>query len=112
VAYSLGGLSSQACRTGSIGLPRWLRDLGLGHREILVAIGLAALAAFAWLALEAWRGRRRLGVSGSVAALGQGWLNPVVRELGRLALRERVRHAGPGAGSRPAAFLLRDVVPR
>jgi hypothetical protein len=109
---AFGGLSSQARRTGSIGLSQWLGDLGLGHREIIVTIGLGALAAFAWLALEAWRGRRRLGVSGSVAALGQGWLNPWYASWGvSLSASEEDRLAWVLAVGL-TAFLLLDVVPR
>jgi hypothetical protein len=89
------GLSSQARRTGSIGLAKWLGDVGLGHRAILVTIGVATLAAFAWLAREAWHGRRRLGVSGSVAALGQGWLNRGTR-AGECPCRRRRRTGWPG----------------
>ncbi len=109
---AFGGLSSQARRTGSIGLSRWLGDLGLGHRAILVTIGLATLAGFAWLAREAWRGRRRLGVSGSVAALGQGWLNPWYASWGvSLSASEEDRLAWVLAVGL-TAFLLLDVVPR
>ena len=109
---AFGGLSSQARRTGSIGLAKWLGDVGLGHREILVTIGLATLAAFAWLALEAWHGRRRLGVSGSVAALGQGWLNPWYASWGvSLSATEEDRVAWVLAVGL-TAFLLGDVVPR
>lgn len=109
---AFGGLSSQARRTGSIGLSKWLGDAGLGHRAILVTIGLATLAAFAWLAREAWRGRRRLGVSGSVAALGQGWLNPWYASWGvSLSASEEDRLAWVLAVGL-TAFLLLDVVPR
>jgi hypothetical protein len=109
---AFGGLSSQARRTGSIGLSSWLGDLGLGHRATLGAIGLATLAAFAWLALEAWRGRRRLGVSGSVAALGQGWLNPWYASWGvSLSATEEDRLAWALAVAL-TGFLLLDVVPR
>ena len=109
---AFGGLSSQARRTGSMGLAKWLGDVGLGHREILVTIGLATLAAFAWLAGEAWHGRRRLGVSGSVAALGQGWLNPWYASWGvSLSATEEDRVAWVLAVGL-TAFLLGDVVPR
>lgn len=109
---AFAGLSSQARRTGSIGLSKWLADAGLGHRAILVAIGLASLAAFAWLAREAWHGRRRLGVSGSVAALGQGWLNPWYASWGvSLSAGDEDRLAWVLAVGL-TAFLLLDVVPR
>ncbi len=77
-----------------------------------MTIGLATLAAFAWLALEAWRGRRRLGVSGSVAALGQGWLNPWYASWGvSLSATEEDTLAWVLAVAL-TAFLLLDVVPR
>lgn len=106
------GLSSQARRTGSIGLSKWLGEVGLGHRATLATITLATCAAFAWLALEAWRGRRRLGVSGSVAALGQGWLNPWYASWGvSLSASEEDTLAWVLAVGL-TAFLLLDVVPR
>ena len=105
------GLSSQARRTGSIGLSSWLGDLGLGHRPTLAAIGLATLAAFAWLAREAWRRRARLGVTGSVAALGQGWLNPWYASWGvSLSAGEDDRLAWALAVGL-TGFLLLDAVP-
>ncbi len=109
---ALEGLSSQARRTGSIGFSKWLGDAGLGHRATLATIGLAGILAFAWLALEAWRGRRRLGVSGSVAALGQGWLNPWYASWGvSLSASENDRLAWVLSVGL-TAFLLLDVVPR
>ena len=109
---AFGGLSGQARRTGSIGLSKWLGDLGLGHRAVLVTIGIATVAAFAWLTVEAWRGRRRLGVSGSVAALGQGWLNPWYASWGiSLSASEEDRLAWVLAVGL-TSFLLLDVVPR
>jgi alpha-1,6-mannosyltransferase len=109
---AFGGLSSQARRTGSIGLSNWLGDAGLGHRTILVTIGVATLCAFAWLAVAAWRGRCRLGVAGSVTALGQGWLNPWYAGWGvSLSATEEDRLAWALAVGL-TAFLLLDVVPR
>jgi hypothetical protein len=109
---AFGGLSSQARRTGSIGLSKWLGDVGLGHREVLVTIGLATLAAFAWLAREAWRGRPRLGVSGSVAALGQGWLNPWYASWGVSLSAGEEDGLAWALALGLTAFLLLDVVPR
>lgn len=109
---ALDGLSSQARRTGSIGLSQWLADVGLAHRTILVTIGLASVAAFAWLAVSAWRGRPRLGVAGSVAALGQGWLNPWYASWGvSLSASDEDRLAWLLAVGL-TGFLLLDVVPR
>jgi hypothetical protein len=108
---ALGGLSSQARRTGSLGASKWLGDVGLGHRATLATLTLATVVAFGWLALEAWRGRRRLGVSGSVAALGQGWLNPWYASWGvSLSASEEDRLAWALAVGL-TGFLLLDVVP-
>lgn len=109
---AFNGLSSQARRTGSIGLASWLADVGLGHRTILVTIGLATLVAFAWLARSAWRGRPRLGLAGSVAAIGQGWLNPWYASWGvSLSATEDDGLAWVVAVGL-TGFLLLDVAPR
>ena len=108
---AFGGLSSQARRTGSLGASKWLGDVGFGHRATLATLTLATLVAFAWLAHEAWRGRRRLGVSGSVSALGQGWLNPWYASWGiSLSAPEEDRLAWALAVGL-TGFLLLDVVP-
>jgi uncharacterized membrane protein YhaH (DUF805 family) len=109
---AFGGLSSQARRTGSIGLSSWLGDLGLGHRATLATIALGSLVVFAWLALEARRRRARLGVTGSVVALSQGWLNPWYASWGvSLSASEEDRLAWALAVAL-TGFLLLDVVPR
>jgi hypothetical protein len=109
---ALDGLSGQARRTGSIGLSNWLGDVGLGHRAILLTIGIASLGAFAWLVVETRRGRRRLGVAGSVTALGQGWLNPWYASWGvSLSATEEDRLAWLVSVGL-TGFLLLDVVPR
>ena len=109
--HAAGGLSSQARRTGSLGASKWLGDIGLGHRMTLATLTLATLVAFAWLAREAWQGRRRLGVSGSVSALGQGWLNPWYASWGiSLSAPEEDRLAWALAIGL-TGFLLLDVVP-
>lgn len=106
------GLSGQARRTGSIGLSHWLAGLGLGHRPILATIGIVSIAVFAWLAAEAWQGRRRLGVSGSAAALGQGWLNPWYASWGvSLSATDESRLAW-ALGIALTGFLLLDTFPR
>jgi hypothetical protein len=109
---ALQGLSGQARRTGSIGLSKWLGDLGLGHRATLATITLALGAVLAALALHAWRRRARLGVAGSALALGQGWLNPWYASWGvSLSASEEDRLAWTLAIGL-TAFLLLDVVPR
>jgi hypothetical protein len=105
------GLSHQARRTGSIGLSSWLGDLGLGHRAILGVIGLASLAAFVWLALEAWYRRARLGVTGSVTALGQGWLNPWYASWGVSLSASEEDPLAWALAVGLTGFLLLDVVP-
>ncbi len=71
-----GGLSRQARSTGSLGLSHLLGELGLGHRAILVVLGLGFLAAYAYLVRDALRGRARLGLAAGAFALAQGWFNP------------------------------------
>jgi len=106
------GLSSQARRTGSIGLSHMLDIVGFGHRTILATMALLTVGAFTWLVVEAWRARARLGIAGSVAAIGQGWLNPWYASWGvSLSAGENDRVAWALAAGL-TGFLLLDVVPR
>ena len=105
------GLSSQARRTGSIGLSGWLGDLGLSHRPTLVVIGALTLAAVAWLSWQAWHGRVRLGLAAVLLAALQGWLNPWYALWGvSLAAPEDDSAAHIGAVLL-TGLLLRDALP-
>ncbi|MGI8479254.1 MAG: polyprenol phosphomannose-dependent alpha 1,6 mannosyltransferase MptB [Gaiellaceae bacterium] len=105
------GLSTQARRTGSIGLSGWLGDLGLGHRPTLAVIAVATLVVAAWLAWQAWRGRVRLGLAGVLLAALQGWLNPWYAVWGvSLAAPEEDTAAHIGA-MLLTGLLLRDALP-
>jgi hypothetical protein len=74
---AIGGLSSQSHRTSTLGPAGWLHDAGLGHREILAALGLALVILGAALAAAAFvRGRRHPSILGTGTAALQGWLNP------------------------------------
>ena len=108
---AMSGLSGQARRTGSIGLSRWLGDLGLGHRTQLVVIAALLLTAFALLARSASRGRARLGVAGSTLALGQGWLNPWYASWGTALSAPEDDALAHAMALGLTAFLMRDVVP-
>jgi alpha-1,6-mannosyltransferase len=109
---AFGGLSSQARRTGSIGLSKWLGDLGLGHRTQLLVIAVLLVTVFTMLATQALRGRARLGLAGSALAAGQGWLNPWYASWGvTLAAPEEDRTAQIVAALL-TAFLLTDAIPR
>jgi hypothetical protein len=104
-------LSEQARRTGSIGLSGWLQDVGLGHRPIVVLIGVLTLAAAAWLGAQAWRGNVRLGLAGVLLAVLQGWLNPWYALWGlALAAPEHDRTAQVLAIAL-SAFLVTDALP-
>jgi hypothetical protein len=109
--HAVNGLSSQARRTGSLGLSGWLGDLGLGHRATLAVIGSATLAAAAWLAVQAWRGNPRLGLAGVLIAALQGWLNPWYAVWGvTLAAPEEDALAQILAVAL-SALVLRDAIP-
>jgi hypothetical protein len=109
--HASGGLSSQARRTGSFGLARWLGDAGLSHRPQLAVIGLFLLCAFAFLVREAWRGRLRLGLSGSALAFGQGWLNPWYASWGVSLSAPEEDGAAHLASLALCALVLRDALP-
>lgn len=105
------GLSSQARRTGSIGLAGWLGDLGLAHRPALAVIGALTLAAVLWLSWQAWNGHVRLGLAGVLLAALQGWLNPWYAIWGvSLSASEEDTTAQVGAVLL-TALLLRDALP-
>lgn len=108
---ALNGLSSQARRTGSIGLSGWLSELGLGHRESLAVIGSATLAAGAWLAVQAWRGRARLGLAGVLAAALQGWLNPWYAVWGVALAAPEEDGTAQVLAVALSALVLRDALP-
>jgi hypothetical protein len=69
-------LSEEGRRRASLGLLGWLDDLGVTHRPALVLIAVLQLAAFAAFAVQAWRGRLRLGLAAGVLALLTARLNP------------------------------------
>jgi len=105
------GLSSQARRTGSIGLSGWLGDLGLAHRPTLAVIGVLTLAVIGWLSWQAWHGRVRLGLAGVLLAALQGWLNPWYAIWGvSLSAPEEDTAAHVGA-ILLTGLLLRDALP-
>lgn len=104
-------LSEQARRTSSIGLAGWLGDLGLSHRPTVVVIGLLTLAAAVWLAVQARRGRVRLGLAGVLLAVLQGWLNPWYALWGlSLSAADEDRTARVLAVTL-SGFLLADALP-
>lgn len=108
---AVNGLSSQARRTGSLGLSGWLSDLGLGHRATLAVIGSATLAAGGWLAVEAWRGRVRLGLAGVLAAVLQGWLNPWYAVWGVVLAAPEEDGVAQILAVGLSALVLRDALP-
>lgn len=109
--HAVTGLSSQARRTGSLGLSGWLGDLGLGHRATLVVIGSATLAAGGWLALQAWRGNPRLGLAGVLAAALQGWLNPWYAVWGVALAAPEEDGTAQILAVGLSALVLRDAIP-
>jgi alpha-1,6-mannosyltransferase len=109
--HAANGLSSQARRTGSLGLSGWLGDLGLGHRATLAVIGSATLAAAAWLGVQAWRGRPRLGLAGVLAAALQGWLNPWYAVWGVTLAAPEEDGLAQILAVGLSALVLRDAIP-
>ncbi len=109
--HAVNGVSSQARRTGSLGLSGWLGNLGLGHRATLAVIGSATLAAAAWLAVQAWRGRPRLGLAGVLAAALQGWLNPWYAVWGVTLAAPEEDGLAQILAVGLSALVLRDAIP-
>jgi Glycosyltransferase family 87 len=106
-------LSAQSRRTGSLGLGKWLGDLGLGHRPIVVLLGLSSVVFLAVLAWIAYRHRRRhLSLAGTGVALLQGWLNPWYALWGGAMLEFDTAAVAAAFGNLVlAAIVLRDALP-
>jgi hypothetical protein len=106
-----GGLSRQARSTGSLGLSDVLRDLGFGHRAILVSLALGFAAVYLALVVQALRGRERLALAAGAFALAQGWLNPwyAVWPIALAAVEED--RLARGVALVLTVYLLRDAVP-
>ena len=106
-----GRLSSQARSTGSVGLSDLLRDIGLGHRAILVVLALGFAIAYVTLLVQAWRGRARLGLAAGTFALAQGWLNPwyALWPVALSAIAED--RVAKGLALFLSAYLIRDALP-
>ena len=107
------GLSEQSRRTGSLGAARWLHELGLHHREVVVLLDLLLLAFLAALVLLAVRrNSRHLSLAGTGVAALQGWLNPWYAIWGgaTVAFEEAVGLAVV-ANVALGAIVLRDALP-
>ena len=71
-----GPISNQLREANSIGLPTRLSQLGLSIHTAQVLVGVAFVFLYAWIVLEAWRGRRRLSLAAGALCLSTGWLMP------------------------------------
>ena len=61
--HAFGPLARNANHETSWSLPHRLEQLGVPHGVAIALFALAFLAAYAWLAREAWHGRARLGLA-------------------------------------------------
>lgn len=62
-------LKRAAAHGSHFALPHRLTGLGLGPHLALVVVGVAFVAAYAWLAQTAWRGHARLGLTAGLILL-------------------------------------------
>jgi hypothetical protein len=61
--HAFGSLSRNANHETHWSLPHRLQQLGVPHGVAIVLFAVAFATVYAWLALEAWRGRARLGLA-------------------------------------------------
>jgi hypothetical protein len=71
-----GPISNQLRESNSIGLPTRLAELGISLHAAQILVALLFGVLYAWLLLEAWRGRRRLSLAAGALALTVAWLQP------------------------------------
>jgi hypothetical protein len=92
-------------------IPIRLASLGLPEGGVALAFAVAFVVAYAWLLLEAWRGRARLALTAGLLLVCTSWLVPwyAVWAVPLAAVEEdRTARALALALS---AYLLRDAVP-
>jgi hypothetical protein len=106
-----GPISNQLREANSVGLPTQLTHLGLSvHQAQVLCVALFAVL-YAWILLEAWRGRRRISLAAGGLCLTVGWLMPWYASWPVvLAAFDRDR-AGTLLGLGLTAYLLLDVLP-
>jgi hypothetical protein len=92
-------------------IPSRLASLGLPEGGVALVFAAAFVAAYAWLLLEAWRGRARLALTAGLLLVCTSWLVPWYAVWAvPLAAVEEDRTARVLALAL-SAYLLRDAVP-
>jgi uncharacterized membrane protein len=106
-----GNFSDQLQRTTSLSTARWLTGLGIPEQAAIgLLLGIFAVG-YAWLLLEAWRGRARLALCAGFLLLTTSWLVPWyavwVVPLAAIEDDRAARLLAVGL----SAYLLRGAVP-
>ncbi|MEA2444492.1 MAG: hypothetical protein QOJ12_1784, partial [Thermoleophilales bacterium] len=106
-----GPISNQLREANSVGLPMQLTHLGLSVHQAQLLCVVAFAVLYAWILLQAWRGRRRLSLATGGLCLAVGWLMPWYA-LWPIVLGAFDRdRAGILLGLGLTGYLLLDVIP-
>jgi glycosyl transferase family 87 len=108
---ALSPLSSQLKRASSTSLPYHLGQHGIPTWRATEALTVLFGLAYLWLARQAWRGRRRGGLTMGLFCLSLSWLPPwyATWALAPAAIEEDT--AGTVLALGLSAWLLRDSIP-
>jgi hypothetical protein len=108
---SFGPLARNLEKQAVYSIPHRLSGLGISEDAAALLVGGLAAVAFAWLLLQAWRGRARLGLAAGILLVATPWLVPwyAVWAVPLAAIEEDRLARGLALGM--SAYLLRDAVP-
>jgi hypothetical protein len=110
-AGAFGPLARNANKETQFALPHRLKEAGVPHGVAIALFAAAFAVAYAWLALQAWRGRARLGLAAGFLLCATPYLVPwyVIWALPLAAAEEDPPAQWLAVGL--SAYLLRQRVP-
>jgi hypothetical protein len=106
-----GPISNQLRESNSIGLPTRISELGISLHAAQVLVALLFAVLYAWLLLEAWRGRRRLSLAAGALALTVAWLQPWYASWPVVLAAFDRDHVGTALGLGLSGYVLLDALP-
>jgi hypothetical protein len=106
-----GPISNQLRESNSIGFPTRIAELGISVHAAQILVALLFAALYAWLLLEAWRGRRRLSLAAGALALTVAWLQPWYASWPIVLAAFDRDSAGTALGLGLSGYVLLDALP-